>query len=777
MKPFSVIFFYLFLIFLVNISSFPQSADYNRVFDQISKMKIDESKVADVSTLTISRDACIISFIKGKMFAATPVGDFVRALVFIGDCNIKYKPGNEIEENQLNRFYKVKSLNESPGYFVLLFADSTYDEINRQVNFVPGQVPEDANKYLRRCLSYFVETDSKYVSGSFLRSYLENVKNDLFAGFFKSSFDDEMVFLINPFADEEVQLRRENENVGIVHGTSMDVVKGKKIDYTSSEIINSFRKENEEPSNYKKYKEKRDLITVSSYKIDSYIEDNGYFKANSEIKLSSTANKFHWFTLSLYYDLTVDSIYWGDGTKAEFSRGEENPDIWIKFPENFEANKNLTLNISYQGDLLSKIEDYTWFVIKAPDSWYPRYGYRERLNYELTFHYPEKYILASVGNNISTTVSDGILTSKWVSDLPIRNASFNMGLFNKLDLKTDDNKNVEILVGKSGHGTDSEKDAKRVGEDMIASLKFYSTLFGSIPYRNLYVSEIPQSHGEAFPGLLHLAWSTFNYTSTYGSDEQFRAHEVAHQWWGIGVDFVSYHDQWLSEGLSDYSGLMYTQAILKDNNKFFDLLDNMKDALINARTTFFSKGIEPGPIYLGYRNSTSETEGDYSRVVYYKGAWVMHMLRSMMIDLKTMNEDVFNNMMKDFYETYKGKKASTTHFQKIVEKHVNTNMDWFFNQWIYSGKIPHYIFAYKVEQTPDGKYSLKCRVRSENVSEDFKSIAILKIIFSGDRLARVKVPVTGNNYQFAIPLGIEPEDVVFNDLHSILCELDTEDWD
>ena len=118
----------------------------------------------------------------------------------------------------------------------------------------PGRYPEDANKISGVVFHISLKLDSKYVSESFMRSYLENVKNDLFAGFFKSSFDDEMIFLVNPFADEEVQLRRENENVGIVvHGTSMDVVKGKKIDYTSSEIINSFRKGNEEPSNYKKY--------------------------------------------------------------------------------------------------------------------------------------------------------------------------------------------------------------------------------------------------------------------------------------------------------------------------------------------------------------------------------------------------------------------------------------------------------------------------------------------------------------------------------------------
>ena len=37
--------------------------------------------------------------------------------------------------------------------------------------------------------------------------------------------------------------------------------------------------------------------------------------------------------------------------------------------------------------------------------------------------------------------------------------------------------------------------------------------------------------------MVHLSWATFQQTSTQGEDEVFRAHEVAHQWWGMGVDF------------------------------------------------------------------------------------------------------------------------------------------------------------------------------------------------------------------------------------------------
>ena len=46
---------------------------------------------------------------------------------------------------------------------------------------------------------------------------------------------------------------------------------------------------------------------------------------------------------------------------------------------------------------------------------------------------------------------------------------------------------------------------------------------------------------------------------------------------GVGVDFISYHDQWLSEGFATYSGLWYLQAAKDDNELFFDVLHEWKD--------------------------------------------------------------------------------------------------------------------------------------------------------------------------------------------------------
>ena len=70
-------------------------------------------------------------------------------------------------------------------------------------------------------------------------------------------------------------------------------------------------------------------------------------------------------------------------------------------------------------------------------------------------------------------------------------------------------------------------------------------------------------------------------------------------------------------------------------------------------------------------------------MVYKKGAWVVHMLRILMLDLKTMNEDRFTETMQDFYRSYQGQRASTDDFRRVVERHAGTDMGWFFDQWVY----------------------------------------------------------------------------------------------
>ena len=103
------------------------------------------------------------------------------------------------------------------------------------------------------------------------------------------------------------------------------------------------------------------------------------------------------------------------------------------------------------------------------------------------------------------------------------------------------------------------------------------------------------------------------------------------------------------------------------------------------------RGIDAGPLTMGYRLNNTRTGGSVTRrLIYPKGAYVLHMLRMMMLDRRTGDQE-FKAMMQDFVKTYSGKAATTEDFKATVEKHMTPDMkaigdgkmDWFFDEYVY----------------------------------------------------------------------------------------------
>src|SRR5262249_6115328 len=109
-------------------------------------------------------------------------------------------------------------------------------------------------------------------------------------------------------------------------------------------------------------------------------------------------------------------------------------------------------------------------------------------------------------------------------------------------------------------------------------------------------------------------------------------HEVAHQWWGHTVGFASYRDQWMSEGFADMSAALYLAA--RDNNtqEYLTFWNDERDLLPERDREGF-RAIDAGPLTMGDRLANSRTGfGTYRRLVYPKGAYILHMLDMMMRD-------------------------------------------------------------------------------------------------------------------------------------------------
>lgn len=745
------------------------ASTYLEVYDAVKGLDGARGRTAAVQNLVLEREAARFTLEQGTMQLLTPVNGRTVGAVFSGRGRMSFVPHHRLEREQLYRFFETEELDEEITGLLLLFADSTLEELESKLTF-EAITPSRIRDIVNEALDYLGEEDERYLDSDLLRALLNGERSDFFYAHVVRRRGDPLMVKISPWAAEEVQLHRRADIRG--HRLFEVVSQG----HTRAEYAGGTATDREPGIG----------AVVRHYAIESTLDRNAAgnvrYSARVDIDVLGGPLVGPWIVFYLYPELELDSALWVDGESAEAFKGKESPTLWVRANGALSEDTPSTLRLFYHGDLFERIGE--WFFINSSSAWYPRSLVPlTRATFDLTYHSPTSYVLASVGERTDSVVDGRTVTTRWVVSQPIRNASFNLGLFEVNTVTLEGAPPVMVLYSERGHRElrrvlgEQRGIRGEVGADVSTSLKFFQHVFGESPIEQFYATEIPDLHGEAFPGLIHLSFATFMGTDDEGEGQVFRAHEVAHQWWGIGVDYASYHDQWLSEGFSEFAGLWYLQTERRDNEKYFTLLRRWKDALLDNRRSMFTRGKQAGPVWMGYRTSTSTSEGASGLMVYQKGAWVLHMLRNLMLDLQTMKEDAFTAMVQDFYGSYRGKQATTTDFQRVVERHVGMPMDWFFDQWVYGTAIPTYRVAYRVEPAPEGKYRMTVRVRQENVPDDFQMYVPVSVDLGQNRWARLRVKVQGPVSEIALPLmPLEPQGIRFNELESVLAEVKMERW-
>ncbi len=739
------------------------TTEYERIFDEwMALPEKPPDSVATVKELTFRREGAEFRLTDGKIYLLPPVNSRRMMLYFRGNGVFGFVPPTGIEKQQLRRFFEKRRLDERFTTLFLLFADSTLQELRQNLDFTPYQ-GRKFRKEMENVLEYLGDKDAGYLDTHLMKTLLDNRHDGFFYAHFSREKSDPLFFRIDPREEEEVRLLRRAETAWM---------------YKIPEVVCQFHRKKDYAAGQDFSRENKDELQVRHYKIDATIRGNLDldFSAVTEMTFTVLQPGQHWMNFRLFNRLKADSIFWENGAAADFFKGEENPVLWVKCDSVMKTGTTRRLKLYYHGDLLER-DQAAHIYIKSASAWYPRYGRRNPATFDLTYHTPEKFpVLASVGRKILWEEGEEFITSRWIVGEPVNFAAFNLGDYRTQEMKAPGVPPVTIM------GYKQSRAIGEVGSDVVNSLKLFRKIFGEYPVGHFYATETPYLHGLAFPGLIHLSSSTFYSTDDNGLDRQFRAHEVAHQWWGIAVDYATYHDAWISEGFCDFAGLKYLQiALLNEGGteKYFDILKKWRKMILGNRKYLLKDGQEAGPVWLGYRTSSSTTRGDYDLIIYRKGAWVFHMLRMMMIDVRNLgNERKFTGLLQDFYRTYRGKKVSTADFRKIVEKHCGMQMDWFFRQWVYGTDIPRYTFASKTESAGAGRYIIKVRVEQENVPGDFMMPVLFRIELEKNRSLVVREFVSGPASEFELArTAVKPRKIEFNYLESVLCEMDTEDWD
>jgi len=765
---------------------------YEPVFEALRRLAPRADSVATVHNLTLQRDAIQFHFADGRLYLLTPVAGRTVGAVFVGRGAVSFVPPLAVERAQLSHVLRDSVLNTEISAAVLVFTDSTLWELTRELSFGSAAVGGDASGAVGDALGRLLEGRSHESESSTLMSGLLNgYVNGFFYGHVKRAHGEDLMFQVDPEQPEQIELLR-----------------GGKLDGQKVQIVSQFPRVEDLQDSVLVGVERPDPLKLERYQVETTLGKDLEFSAKASIRVTARRDGVRWAPFLLYEELKVDSVLDETGSADSFFRAKHSPELWVRFARPLVAGEARSLRVVYHGDLItygSLMEQIErrwtdslprrwrdslrralppamdrWFFLKSASLWFPRYGAPtygsgQAADMDLTFHTPAHYLLASSGRLVESRVDGDVRTTHWVTERPAFVASFNVGPFSEFQITDPRIPPVTVHLNREAHMhlgwlLLGQRDPEQtVGADVANSLAFFTRVFGPPLFQRYYATEIPYGHGQAFPGLIHLSWWTFQSIRENGDEEIFRAHEMAHQWWGIGVEPATYRDAWLSEGFADFAGLWYMQLVLNDNEKFFKHLKDWRRDIRARRGDALPTG-------LGSRVAEVEPR-DYQVTVYEKGAWVIQMLRNLMLDFRTMKEDAFSAMMQDFYGQYRGRRATTHDFQRVVEQHLNLPMDWFFDEWVNGTAIPTYILSWHAEPAADHRYALHIRIRQEDVPKDFIMPVPLEIEMGDGARAYVRVNVRGPVTEATLPLPAEPTQLELNPLESVLAEVKTEGWE
>ncbi len=176
--------------------------------------------------------------------------------------------------------------------------------------------------------------------------------------------------------------------------------------------------------------------------------------------------------------------------------------------------------------------------------------------------------------------------------------------------------------------------------------------------------------------------------------EEIYVHELSHHWFGDCVSPKSWKDIWLNEGFATYCEAIYLEQVYG--------IEQFEAKMQTLKLPVFS-----GTVYDPKYNLFSPT-------IYYKGAWIMHMLRF------EVGDSAFFSILRQYFNTYKYGNASTQDFIAIAEDISKRDLHQFFDQWLYKeSNIITASYSWKVTEAGDQDSSYTVQLKMRQTQTDY----------------------------------------------------------
>ena len=788
-------------------------ANSDDAYRQLRNIGLKESVICKPSRLSV--DAATFEFTSGTLTFLDVVNGAETGMVFVGQGHFSLKPVGAIDARDLARRAGGPTAEEDFTEIVFRFTPDVLKQFAPQIGEKTSTPPEAANAFhhWRERMRHRHEVPEGFTQDILEGETIDNVDADVLAAvynpkhpafinaYMRGSPHKDLRFFVRTRVGALPQLDS-SEEVALINADNGGMDDG--IWYSShlkSELL----------AHKASSIEDRRLFATHHYKIETVVAKNQHLDSIATITFEPLIEGERVMKFALLPNLRVSRVIDETGQDLHFvqENRKEDGSFYVILDTAPEMGKERSLTVAYTGDKVLQSAGTGSYYVGARESWYPNLnGFGEKALYDLTFKVPHNNKVISVGKLQSESTEQGFAVTHWITPIPVAVAGFNYGAYQRIDIAEPiDNYKISgyyltdlpdsLAPYRDSAFLSSMSPAsmtKYALEQARAQMEVCTLYFGKGPYEDLYVTEQPNfSFGQSWPSLVFLPisayidstqrWMLFGKIDNKftGFVQEVTPHEVAHQWWGHGVGWASYHDQWLSEGFAEFSaGLFLQQAVGKKWQKDYLEFWERQRVRILEKNEFGVSPNDAGPLWLGLRLISPRTARAYQGLTYPKGAYVLQMLRSLMYADQTEGSDKekdFIAMMHDFVDTHRILPASTESFKAIAEKHMtkqmdlqgNGRLDWFFNEWVYGTQVPRYEFQYEIQPADNGKTRVHMKITQSEVDQNFGMLIPIFADF-GSGMARLgQVLMVGNSTRtIDYILPNQPKKVALNAYKDIL---------
>ncbi len=462
-------------------------------------------------------------------------------------------------------------------------------------------------------------------------------------------------------------------------------------------------------------------------------------------------------TDKIVYDLsdtlTVDSVTYHGNTIAFQKIGGDG--LQIQFPSVLNAGQNDSVTIYYNGvprTLTSFVQSthsgvpIIWTLSEpfGAKEWWPcKNGLVDKADsIDIIITNPAAYQASANGVNTQESVINSNKLSVWKHRYPIASYLVAFAVTNYTILK-----DTLLIGGKSMDLIDyvfPENSTIFNSQRPVAksALSLFGNLFGDYPFAK---EKYGFTQFGANGGMEH---QTNSFIISPSHD--LLVHESGHQWFGDKITCASWKDIWLNEGFASYCQVLEFEN--SDKDYFYGTLKNLI-AYINAAPD--------GSVIVD--DTTNAGRIFSTRLSYYKGAYLLHMLRW------ELGDNVFFKGLKRYLSDplLKYNFATTADLQRNLEAESGKNLSVFFQDWFYGQGYPLYTLEWA--QDSGNNVFTKINQTTSHPSVSFFKMPVPVQFKNSTRDTIIVFDHLQNGQTFLANPGFKADTAIFDPYYWILC--------